>query len=343
MTTLRIIRPLWLFPLLCLPVIAADTAVTDPLVPASKPVRSTLSTPLPLNKKLDIQLSGGQRLQAELLRQTNDFWVLDLGYDLLRVPTANILHAAPITDEGSNASTSIHSEDIFRTGRLPLSSVNQLVGKLGDSVVLVKTPSGLGSGFFISSQGHLITNYHVVEGETQVSVTVFVPQNGGYQRKELKNVRIIALHPLRDLALLQIDSQELGEHAIRPLVLSQDEHLSGGDTVFTIGNPLGMERSITQGIVSSTTRTFGHLRFIQTDTAINPGNSGGPLFNSRGEVIGVVCAGSVHFEGLGFGIPVRDLIDFLRNRDAFLYDTSQPQNRIKYLQPPWSAPSQTNP
>jgi serine protease Do len=105
--------------------------------------------------------------------------------------------------------------------------------------------------------------------------------------------------------------------------------------VFAIGNPLGLERTVTQGIVSSTTRTLGQLRFVQTDASINPGNSGGPMFNERGEVIGVVCAGYTFFNGLAFAIPATDLIDFLQNRDAYLFDSTQPQNGVKYFQPPF--------
>ena len=71
---------------------------------------------------------------------------------------------------------------------------------------------------------------------------------------------------------------------------------------------------------------MGNLRMIQTDAAVNPGNSGGPLFNARGEIVGVVCAGAVSFDGLAFGIPASDLIDFLIHRDTFLYDPAQSLN-----------------
>jgi serine protease Do len=105
--------------------------------------------------------------------------------------------------------------------------------------------------------------------------------------------------------------------------------------VFAIGNPLGLERSVTQGIVSSTTRTIGHLRLIQTDASINPGNSGGPIFNVRGEVVAIASAGAQMFDGLAFGIPANELIDFLVHRESYLYDSSQPQNGVTYLPPPY--------
>jgi serine protease Do len=73
---------------------------------------------------------------------------------------------------------------------------------------------------------------------------------------------------------------------------------------------------------------------VQTDAAINPGNSGGPLFNARGEVVGIVCAGATLFDGLAFGIPANDLVDFLVHRDSYLYDPARPQNGVTYLPPP---------
>ena len=77
------------------------------------------------------------------------------------------------------------------------------------------------------------------------------------------------------------------------------------------------------------------MRLIQTDAAINPGNSGGPIFNARGEVVAVACAGAAVFEGLAFGIPANELIDFLVHRDTYPYDESQPQNGVTYLPPPF--------
>ena len=148
------------------------------------------------------------------------------------------------------------------------------------------------------------------------------------------------MQPLRDLALLQIDEEALKDLSVQPLVIAKGDSVRAGDMVFAVGNPLGLERSVSQGIVSSTTRTMGHLRFIQTDASINPGNSGGPLFNSRGEVIGVACAGFTVFDGLSFGIPAIDLIDFLTHRDAYLYDPAQPQNGVTYLPPPFRSESE---
>jgi serine protease Do len=277
-----------------------------------------------------VQLANGATVTAPLLRESQEGLVLDLGQQVVVIARERI---TSVSKPEAADSTAAKQHDIYTIGRLAADSVTNLVDKFGDGVVLVTTPRGKGSGFFVSKT-YVVTNYHVVEQETEIKVTVYARSQEGFERKELKKVRIIALHPLRDLALLQIDSEELGTMASTPLVISAARGVDVGDTVFTIGSPLGLERSVTQGIVSSITRTLGHQRFVQTDAAVNPGNSGGPLFNARGEIVGVVCAGASYFQGLGFGIPASDLVDFLENRSAYLYDASQPQNGFKYNAPP---------
>ncbi len=283
-------------------------------------------------QQVTVTLVGGAKVTAELLRENEQGVVLDLGHDVLHVPAKRLLGI----DRGATQSNEETNQDrgIFLTGRAAPADVPELAKRCGDSVVLVKTAIGQGSGFIISSKGHVITNYHVVEGETKISVTYFKPTPQGYEKHELKRVRILALQPLRDIALLQLDLSEIPGDPPKPVLIDDRDDLRVGDVVFAIGNPLGLERTVTQGIVSSTTRTIGHLRLIQTDAAINPGNSGGPLFNLRGEVVGIACAGATMFDGLAFGIPSGELIEFLTHRDAYLYDSSQPQNGITYLPPP---------
>ena len=279
-----------------------------------------------------VTLTGGARLTATLLRQNEQSIVLDLGHDVVTIAAQRVLSI-----EKQSAETPGPDRDlgVYSLGRLEPATVPQLVKRYGDAVVIVKTPRGLGSGFIISDQGHLITNYHVIERTTEISVTVFERTKQGYEKRQFERIKILSVQPLRDLALLQIDKDEMKDLKVNRVVIAEKHDVRVGDMVFAIGNPLGLERSGTQGIVSSTTRPLGHLRFIQTDASINPGNSGGPLFNARGEVVGVVCAGFVFFDGLAFGIPASDLIDFLKNRDAFLYDPAKPQNGVTYLPPPY--------
>ncbi len=287
-------------------------------------------------KVVTVQLVGGASISAPLLRRSSEGVVLDLGHDAVVVPRKRIISI----DEGAVADIEqdeddLRTHDVFITGRLPAAPVADLVRRHGDSVVMVRTSGGLGSGFFISKDGHIITNYHVIENETRIGITVFERTGHGYARREFRNVRILSIQPLRDLALLQLLPKDLEDFTPEPLVITEGDEVTQGDLVFAIGAPLGLERTVTQGVVSSTTRTLGHLRFIQTDASINPGNSGGPLFNARGEVVGVVCAGYTFFQGLAFGIPASDLLDFLRNRNAFLYDPTQPNSGVRYLDPPY--------
>ena len=289
--------------------------------------------------QVTVTLVGGAKLTATLLRENNDGVVLDLGYDVLNIPKNRVLDVSK--DEAAAKNETRRDHGIFHTGRLEPADVPELVKRHGDAVVVVKNAVGTGSGFLISKQGHLITNYHVVEGQTKVQVTLFRRTEQGYEKQELKKARILALQPLRDIALLQLDVSELKGELPDPVVINNSDDLRVGDLVFAIGNPLGLERSVTQGIVSSATRTIGHLRLIQTDASINPGNSGGPLFNARGEVVGIVCAGATSFDGLAFGIPANDLVDFLLHRESYLYDAAQPLNGATYLAPPYRETSES--
>ena len=303
-----------------------------------------------MGQRVTATLNGGAHVVGTLLRVSDRGYAIDLGHDVLNLPPAVVLDVT--ADDAGTDNTPLDASDntegdgdradahsLYTADQLNARPINELVDTYGDAVVLVRTPGGLGTGFLISDGGHLITNYHVVEGQTRVSVTVSRTTAQGRRKAEFKDVEIIAFDPRRDLALLRLDwdnnDTPVAEEDRPPhVVLSAPDDLVPGDLVFAVGNPLGLERTVTQGIVSSTTRTIGHLRFIQTDASINPGNSGGPLFNARGEVVGVACAGFTSFNGLAFGIPVEELRSFLKHRDAWLYDASQPQNGVKYLNPP---------
>lgn len=295
--------------------------------------------------EVTVRLTEGSTITAPLLRQDERGVVLDLGSQVLLLDRARIASISE-SQEAAAATATTSLAGIATVGRLAESSTTAAMERHRDAVVKVSTPGGLGSGFFISSEGHLITNYHVVERQTKIRVTFFHGKDGEQVRHELERVRILATHPLRDLALLQIDREEIPGVIIPHVVFAAEDDVAVGDRVVAVGNPLGLERSTTQGIVSSRTRTLEHLRFIQTDASINPGNSGGPIFNGRGEVVAVVCAGFVFFDGLAFGIPAPDVLDFLRNREAYLYDPANPQNGITYLPPPAATaptPAQENP
>ncbi len=161
---------------------------------------------------------------------------------------------------------------------------------------------GAGSGFVIDTEGHILTNYHVVEGAQTIEVTL-----GDQSRYKAK---YIGADTRNDIALIQIDAQG---HKLTPLPLGDSRNLLVGQRVLAIGNPFGFQSTLTTGVVSSLGRTVqtDENTFIdeaiQTDAAINRGNSGGPLLNSRGEVIGInsaIFSPSGTTAGIGFAIPI---------------------------------------
>ncbi|HZM03176.1 MAG TPA: trypsin-like peptidase domain-containing protein, partial [Candidatus Saccharimonadales bacterium] len=174
--------------------------------------------------------------------------------------------------------------------------------------------------------------FHVTEGETQISVEVYLQKNGQIEPHSYKQVRIVALNKFADLALLRIEDKDAPRFS--SVVLGDSDKLSVGDTVFAIGSPLGLERTVTQGILSTKTREFEGELYLQTTAQINPGNSGGPLFNLRGEVVGVTNMKISFGEGLGFAIPVEAVKFFLNHRESFAYDNDNPSNPYRYLEPP---------
>ena len=173
----------------------------------------------------------------------------------------------------------------------------------------------------------------MVEGQTRIAVTIFHRnENGDFERRALRDVKILALNPYFDLALLEIPAQK--DLKFRPVFIADDDAQREGDSVFAIGSPLGLERSVSEGIVSTRNRNMEGIVYIQTTAQINPGNSGGPLFNSRGQVVGVINMKLTFGEGLGFAIPIAYLKHFLRNRDAFAFDSTNPNTGYHYLEPP---------
>lgn len=157
---------------------------------------------------------------------------------------------------------------------------------------------GTGSGFVIAPSGQIITNAHVVEGADRVRVTL---KDG----REFEG-RVVGADPVTDVAAIAIDATDLPT-----VTLGGSTNLVPGQWAIAIGNPLGLDNTVTAGIISATGRSSSEVggpdrrvRFIQTDAAINPGNSGGPLLNDRGEVIGVNTAIRANAQGLGFAIPI---------------------------------------
>ncbi|MFG6106172.1 HhoA/HhoB/HtrA family serine endopeptidase [Leptothoe sp. EHU-05/26/07-4] len=157
---------------------------------------------------------------------------------------------------------------------------------------------GTGSGFIMTSDGQVMTNAHVVEGAKTVNVTL----NDGRSFEG----EVVGTDPVTDVAVVKIDGENLPTAP-----LGSTDNLAAGQWAIAIGNPLGLDNSVTAGIISAIGRTSSQVgisdkrvQFIQTDAAINPGNSGGPLLNAQGEVIGMNTAIRAGAQGLGFAIPI---------------------------------------
>ncbi len=279
-----------------------------------------------------VVLRDGQTIRAQVLQDTPERVVVDLGYDVLSIPRRQITDIRAEGEAATAPSEVETTEHLYSTARLPVQSAKQLAQRFGEGVVLVSSPEGVGSGFFISSAGHVITNCHVIEGERRLAVAVFRRVGDEFVRDKFEEVDIVATNPFVDVALLKVNLPK----GYTPVVtyLAADDELRDGDPVFAIGNPLGLERSVSEGIVSRRNRAEQGLAFIQTTTQINPGNSGGPLFDARGQVVGVTNMKIMGGEGLGFAIPIRYVIDFLRNREAFAYNSESSEAGYRYLPPP---------
>ena len=181
------------------------------------------------------------------------------------------------------------------TRRMPIDPLELFLGRRFPDQAQQKVTS-LGSGVIVSKEGHIVTNNHVLNGTSDVTVQL----NDGREAK----AKIVGTDAQIDLAVLKIDLPNLS-----PLSLGDSDKVKVGQIVMAIGNPFGLEESVSQGIISAKDRRAmndSQVEYFQTDTAINPGNSGGPLVNIRGEVIGInsaIYSESGGNQGIGFAIP----------------------------------------
>lgn len=180
--------------------------------------------------------------------------------------------------------------EFFRRFGIPMPDM----GGLGQRSVPTR---GEGSGFIIDPNGIVLTNAHVVQGASNVTVKLT-------DRREFR-AKVLGMDPKTDIAVLKIDA-----HDLPTVKLGNSNDLKVGDWVLAIGSPFGFENTVTAGVVSAKGRSLpddSYVPFIQTDAAVNPGNSGGPLFNARGEVVGInsqIYSRSGGFQGLSFAIPI---------------------------------------
>jgi len=176
----------------------------------------------------------------------------------------------------------------------------------GDSMrPRTQVETGIGTGTIITDTGYILTNYHVVEGAESVSITL-VGSNKSLPAK------VVGYDDQLDLAVLKVDAG----HKLPYLTLGNSDNTRVGEWVVAIGNPYGLDHTVTAGVISAKERPVTiegrrYKNFIQTDAAINPGNSGGPLLNTKGEVIAINTAVNVEAQGIGFAIPINTAKDVL--------------------------------
>ena len=234
------------------------------------------------------------------------------------VVTETTAEASPRLAPASRAALSVN--EIYERAASGGVRINATNGSTSGSIDPFGGPSAaLGSGFVIDKTGHIVTNYHVVRDAGQVTVS--------FSNRDTVKAEVVGVDPSTDLAVLRV---ETSASALTPLPLGNSDTLRVGDPVVAIGNPFGLDRTVTAGIVSALQRLitapnqFAIDHVIQTDAPINPGNSGGPLLDARGQVIGVntqietgtgtSASGNV---GIGFAVPsntVKDVVaQILRN------------------------------
>lgn len=228
-------------------------------------------------------------------------WLFARGYfDNLHDPDAV---PRVVTPRGDLAAEEKSNIELFRLSSPSVVYITRLAMRRGRfSLNLSEIPQGTGTGFVWNDQGHVITNFHVVQGASALRVTL--ADNSEW------DARVVGMAPDQDLAVLFINAPK---SRLKPIAIGQSANLQVGQRVFAIGNPFGLDQTLTTGIISALGREINAVSgrkisgVIQTDAAINPGNSGGPLLDSAGRLIGVntaIFSPSGSNAGIGFAVPV---------------------------------------
>lgn len=222
--------------------------------------------------------------------------------------------------------------DLFEQSSPSIVYINTANIRRDWSFNLLEIPQGTGSGFIWDEEGHIVTNFHVIDGADRYKVTL--------SNQESYDAELVGVAPGKDLAVLKLKG--INQDLLKPISQGNSANLRVGQTVFAIGNPFGLDYSLTQGIISALSREIQAKNgqkitdVIQTDAAINPGNSGGPLLDSRGQLIGVntaIYSPSGAYAGIGFSIPVdvvkwvvSDLLNYGRINRPILGIDMLPEN-----------------
>jgi serine protease Do len=180
---------------------------------------------------------------------------------------------------------------------------------LGGKIPQNQSSHSVGSGVLVDTAGHILTNFHVIEGASSIEVLLAA-------NKKKYQAKVVGSDPKTDLALLKIEANT----KLKPIDIGNSDTMRIGDVVIAIGNPFGYSHTVTSGIISAKGRVLGtgpYDDFLQTDALIHPGNSGGPLIDVRGRMIGINAAVSEEGAGIGFAIPSNIAKSVMRDLRAF--------------------------
>ncbi len=224
------------------------------------------------------------------------------------VPPAAVSPKEPLAAASASSAVSLYDEEaivaLYDQSIPAVVEIKTIVNGNEPAFGLFGAPElrGQGSGFIVDKEGHILTNYHVIDGASEVNVTL---HNG-----ETLSAQVVGTDRENDLALLKVDPGKIS--SISPLLWGDSDKVNPGQMAIALGSPFGLEGSITVGVISGLGRTLSNAQersitnMLQTDAAINPGNSGGPLLNSKGEVIGINTAIEASSSGIGLAIPINN-------------------------------------
>ncbi|MCC7486073.1 MAG: trypsin-like peptidase domain-containing protein [Burkholderiales bacterium] len=216
------------------------------------------------------------------------------------------VESRPVAARGSLAEDEQNNVNVFKSASPSAVNITTLeLARDLQSLNVLQVPSGTGTGIVWDDRGHIVTNFHVIQDATGARVTL--------SDHSVWMARLVGVFPDRDLAVLRIEAPQ---EKLKPVTIGTSRDLVVGQKVYAIGNPFGLDQSLTTGIISALNREIDSVTkrpirgVIQTDAAINPGNSGGPLLDSAGRLIGVntaIYSPSGASAGIGFAIPVDEV------------------------------------
>ena len=254
-----------------------------------------------------------QMHQEQMDEQLNDLW--NMVEELQKAQSAVGNSGSPGASQDGLSPSQVYAMNVNSVVAISNQSTTNVWGQISET-------AASGTGFIISADGYILSNYHVVEGAKRLTVITYMGDE--YE------ARLVGFDQMNDVAVLKVEASGLD-----PVAIGSSDDLIVGDQVVAIGNPLGeLTSSLTVGYISAKDRTIntdGNLiNMMQTDAAINPGNSGGPLFNMKGEVIGITTAkysgstgSGASIEGIGFAIPIADAMGMTDDLIAHGYLTNQ--------------------